>query len=648
MKLLIFLLLAILAGGYFIWAFQKRMRLIRSGRPVNRSDRPLERWRYFAAQVLRQKKIGNAPIFGIWHLFLSWGFLVLLGSSLAMLTTGLFQLQLPFVESNPVYLFMRDTALALVMVAVFGCLLRRSIKKPEWLSGNTMSYVILLLVLVIVISEGLFNAFYVMNTNCCGYSGGASWLVGATVKLLEDLPIRNGYRIQEVFWWLHFLAMFTFAVIIPNSKHLHLIFAPFNTYWHSLEPQGVLSPVVFDQDESKGQVYGAGKPEDFTWKQLLDVFSCVKCGRCNNHCPARQSNEQTKPKKLNGRLRKHLENKTGKTLDKIFEKEAIWGCTTCGGCEEVCPVSCEPISKYIDMRRYIVAGVDKEKIPEAIKRVFAGCENYGSPWGLNRKVSMGYERLKALGLPALSENSRAEYLYFIGCAAYYEESALQTAVAFGKILSQAGVNIAILEDEEFCCGETVRRMGNERLFQTLVQANMALWAKWGVKKIVTTCPHCLHTLQNEYRQFGGDYEVIPHAAFLERLLAEGRIKSRGVQRQPRVVAYHDSCYLGRHNGYYQQPRRVLQAVPGVSLAEPLRAKENSFCCGAGGGRFWLKEELPNLISPNRAKEILATGAQAFCTSCPYCKITLNAELKQLVPGEELKVVDIAEVLAASL
>ncbi len=641
MKIIIFFLLTLFSAGYFVWAVNSRYRVIKSGRPLNRSDRPHERWKYFCTQVLWQKKIRDFPIFGVFHLFFTWGFLVLLISSLDMALAGLFHVRIPFIEYNEVYLFIRDTAMALVIVGVFGCLLRRSIKKPKWLANNIMAYVILLLVLVIVISELLFNTIYFSQGTSSGISG-ASWLVLATSKLLKDLNFIIGYRAAEIVWWMHFLAMYSFLVIIPNSKHLHLVFAAFNTYWHSLDPKGALLPIQLG--EEKGQTYGANKLEDFTWKQLLDVYSCVKCGRCNNRCPAQQSGEETKPKKVNGRVRKHLENNTKKTIGEIFEKEAIWGCTTCGGCVEACPMSCEHTSKFIDMRRYIVSS--NANIPLEIKQVFKGIENYGTPWGLSRNQGIGYARINELGLPTLTENPKAEYLYFVGCTAYYNESALKAAVAFARILKSAGVNFAILGEDEGCCGETVRRMGNELLFQTMAKKNITLFGNLGVKKIITICPHCLNTLQNEYSQFGGEYEVIPHVAFLENLLSWGKLKP--LNNQPELVTFHDSCYLGRYNGFYNQPREVLQAIPGVSLTEMSRTKESSFCCGAGGGRFWMNAETGNAISINRTYEVLATGAKVLCTSCPYCQIILKEEIQRIDPDRELIIMDIAEILEASL
>lgn len=628
--------------GYFVSVVYQRYRQIKSGRPVNRSDQPRKRWKYFCTQVLWQKKIRDFPIFWVSHLFIVWGFIVLLYSSLDMVLNGLFQVQIPYVN-NAGYLLIRDTAIILVIAGVFGCLLRRIIKKPKWVKNNMMAFVILLLIMVIVVSELLFYTIQATQEGSSSLTG-AAWLVLVTSKLLKALNLNTGYNALEISWWTHFLAMFSFLLIIPRSKHFHLVLAPFNTYWHSLEHKGALLPVPLD--EEKGQTYGVNKLEEFTWKQLLDAYSCVKCGRCNNSCPAQLSGEPTKPKKVNGTVRKHLEdkNKKKKTVSHIFEKEFIWGCTTCGGCVEACPVSCEHTSKFIDMRRYIVSS--DQNVPPEIKQVFKGIENYGTPWDLARNQSVGYTQIKALRLPTLTENPQAEYLYFLGCTTYYDESALKTAVAFAKILKSTGVNFAILGEDEWCCGETVRRMGNEQLFQKTVKKNIDLWRNLGIKKILTTCPHCFNTLQNEYSQFGGHYEVIPHAAFLADLLNQGKLNP--VNSQAITVTYHDPCYLGRYNGFYNQPREILKSLPGASLIEMPRTKESSFCCGAGGGRFWQKAETENAISINRTQEALATGAKVICTTCPYCLLTLNEEIRRRDPQQEIIAMDIAELLEASL
>lgn len=676
MKMIIFFLLAIISLGFFVFEVYRRYRYITIGRAENRSDRPLERWKYFGTNVLLHKKIRKYPWFGIAHGFIMWGFVVLIFSSIDMALVGLFHIQILWIGDNAGYLFIRDFFIVLVVVGVIGCVVRHLVNKPEWLNNNWMTFVILALIQVIVISELLF---YV------------------------NLSVHAADTLREFLWWTHFLAIFAFLLIIPHSKHLHLVFAALNTYWHTLEPKGALQPV---QLGGEGEVYGVGKLEDFTWKQLLDAFSCVKCGRCNGSCPAFLCGEQLKPKRINGRLRKYIEKKASlstklknwriasaespsrasssrtnmdntfpnikssakdageKNKDKkhkgkknkddknkgtrivgdIIEEEFLWSCTTCGACMEACPVSCEHTSKIIDIRRYIVSSA--ENIPREFDQVFQGIENQGSPWRIKRNWDTDYAWAKEQGIPTLAEKPDAEYLYFVGCAPFSDELALKIAIAFAKLLVKANVDFAILDEEEWCCGETARRLGNELLFQKTAKRNIGIWHKSGIKKILTTCPHCFNTLQNEYCQFGGDYEVIPHSVFLADLLHKGKLKPEKVHNI--TATYHDPCYLGRYNGFYNEQREILKAIPGLNLVEMPRTREDAFCCGAGGGRFWVKDKEENVISKNRAEEALATSADVICTACPFCRIVLQEEITRKDLDRDIHTLDIAEILEASL
>lgn len=682
MGTIIFFLLLIISGGFFISEVYQRYTYTKLGRPEHRSDRSRERWKYFFTHVLLQKKTRDYPFFGLFHGLIVWGFLVLLLSSFNMAIAGLFHARIPLIENNLGYLFIRDTFIALVIAGVFGLIFRRIFRKPGWLHNSPIAFAILILILVIVASELLFYAVQ-MAVGESGGNLGAAWVVSAVSSLLGSLDQNMLHTLMKIFWWVHFLATFSFFFIIPYSKHLHLIFAPLNTYWHSLEPKGSLQPIQLN--EEKGQIYGVNKLEDFTWKQLFDALSCAKCGRCSEHCPAQQSGELINPKKINGRLRKYIElrarlyfkyrvrqtataGKPGaetprknildtmlmtesdrvlmakKMVGDIFEEEFIWNCTTCGGCVEACPVSIEHTAKIIDMRRCIVSG--EGDISPELKQVFNGIESRGNPWGIERNPNIGYAWARELGIPTLSEKPNAGYLYFLGCAASYDESARNAAVAFARILISAGVDFAILGEVEWCCGETARRLGNELLFQQTAKRNISSWHKLGIKKILTICSHCFNTLQNEYPQFGGDYMVIPHSAFLANLVHEGKLKP--AKRLNQIVTFHDSCYLGRYNGFYNEQREIIKAIPGVSLVEMPRTRENSFCCGAGGGRFWMGTKTGNSVSMNRAAEALVSGADVVCTACPYCLLVLKEEIQRSDLKKEIITMDIAELLESSL
>lgn len=667
-----FFILMSLSVGFFLHEVYRRYRYVKLGRPENRFDRPLERWKYFFTHVLGQKKIMNKPLFGILHAFIMGGFIVLLPGIPNMVAEGLFKTSIPYIGDNSGYLFIKDIFVALIIIGIAGSFLRRTVKKPEWLKNTPVVFVIFGLIMVIAITEVLFHGTQLALGEGASLSGAAP-LASAVSRSLTGL---NGEVIHStgVFsWWTHYLAIFSLLFIVPRSKHLHMVFAPFNTYWRSLEPKGSLSKIQFDAEKVK--TYGASKLEDFTWKQLFEAYACVKCGRCDEICPAHQSDEPIKPKRFNGRLRKHIEKKAPVLLKRkaknlkaaeqrgaedatsyknkkgvpkknligdIYEEEFIWSCATCGGCMEVCPISIEHTSRLFDMRRYIVSS--GKNVPGKVKQTLAGIENHGNPWGISRETGCDWAR--GLEMPTLSEKTDAQYLYFVGCAGSFDETARRTTTAFVNILKKAGVSFAVLGHDEWCCGETVRRMGNEHLYQKIVKKNVSLFNDLGVKKILTTCSHCYNTLKNEYPQFGGRYEVTPHPVFLANLIKEGKLKpGKSIDK---TITCHDSCYLGRYNNFYNEPREVLKSVPGVRLAEMPRSREKSFCCGAGGGRFWMKSESDNLIGQNRAKEALATGAEVICTTCPYCLATLSEEIKGKGMSNNIKTLDIAEILEMSL
>jgi Fe-S oxidoreductase/nitrate reductase gamma subunit len=666
----IFFLLAVISGGYFFYGICLRYRFTQLGRPENRFDRPMERWKCFFTNVIAQKKVREYPLFALMHFFIMCGFLILLIGMPNMVAEGLFHTSLRHFGDNMVFLFVKDMANALIIIGVLGVVTRRIFKKPVWLKNSVPTFVKLGLIFIIVLTEVFFH--------------GARFALGHDPNLMQAAPLAFAssqiftnidefaiHKSMTILWWAHFIAVFSLCFIVPNSAHLHLLFAPFNAYWHTLGPKGALRKI--ENTGTQEPVYGANKMEDFTWKQLFDAYTCVKCGRCNGQCPAQLSGETMKPKALNGRLRKHIEKRapillqksssltmehreTGATKEEksgsgknknhlageVFEEEFIWSCTTCGGCSEVCPVSIEHVPKLIDLRRYLI--LKAGKISKEQQQVFTGIAECGNPWNHNHQD--GYEWSKELWVPNLQENPQAEYLYYPGCAAIFDETAKDIAAAFVKVLEAAGVNFVVLGSLEWCCGETVRRMGNEVLFEKTVHHNIATWHKRGIKKIITTCPHCFNTLKNEYPQYGGEFDVIHHTAFLAGLLKEGKLMAN--KAFTKAVSFQDPCYLGRYNNLYSPPRDVLNGVPEIRLMEMPRSQKSSFCCGAGGGRIWTKSIEDNPITRNRIKEAMTTGAEVIGTACPFCKMVFSEAVKLEGNHTKIKVLDIAEILALTL
>jgi len=668
-QVFVFFLLAFISAGYLVRGIYLRCRYVKLGRPDMRDDHPGQRWKNFFTNIILQRKVWNYPFFALCHIFVVSGFLILLIGMPNMVAEGLFNAYIPYIGDNYGYQSVKDVFNMLIIVGVLGMLARRLIKKPQWLKNNFTAFAKLGLIFSIVLSEIFFH--------------GARHAWGQGIPLLKATPLviavsqvfagsnaENTYVYMMVLWWLHFLAVFAFCFLIPNSSHLHLVFAPFNAYWYTLAPKGALRKIPGD-----GKSFNANTLEGLTWKQLFDAYTCVKCGRCNGRCPAQLSGEDLKPKGLNARLRKHIEIRAPKLLKKkteaqidaeaaatkskakkgkkagnsksqnklvkeAYDEKYIWSCTTCGACTEVCPVSTEHLAKMIDLRRHLVLA--EGDISAEMERFFAGIAEQGNPWGRSRQGVPAWAA--ELGVPAILKKPGTEYLYYAGCAAAFEPTAQKTAAAFVRILQAAKVDFGMLGNLDWCCGETARRLGNEGLFEKAARFNIDTWRKLGIKKIITTCPHCFNTLKNEYPQFGGEFEVIHHADFLTGLLREG--KFRAGKAFAKTVTFHDPCYLGRYNDLFRQPRAVLQAVPAVQLREMPRTGKESFCCGAGGGRIWTMPTPENPITGNRFKEAVATGVEVIGTACPYCK-KVFAEAAGSA-GVKIEVLDIVEIFAESV
>ena len=326
----------------------------------------------------------------------------------------------------------------------------------------------------------------------------------------------------------------------------------------------------------------------------------------------------------------------------VIEEETVWACTTCGSCETQCPVFVEHVEKIVDMRRNLM--MMESNFPHEAQAVFKGMEKYGNPWGIGRSEADWLQ--KELAVTPLAENNEVEYLYFVGCAGTFDERNRKVTTAVIKLLQMAGVSFGILGKEQSCCGDSARRLGNEYLYQSLVAANVEQWQGYGVKKIITSCPHCLNTIKNEYPQFGGQFEVVHHSVLLAQLLAAGKLKpNKPIEAS---CTYHDSCYLGRYNDIYSEPRNVIAAIPGLKATEMERNHDKGFCCGAGGGRMWLEELIGKRINVERTEQALATGANLVVTACPYCLTMIDDGTKTKNVDETVKTKDIAEILWESV
>lgn len=634
------------------------------GKPDNRFDRIGDRLTYFLTNVVAQDKVIKDPLSGVSHIFIMWGFVVLGFGALNLAVEGLFGIPVPLIGDNLLFISLKEVFLLLVYIGVIIAVLRRTILKPNRIENSVEAFVILGLISLIVTGDLVYNgANFALGEKDTIRS--AAFFSNFVSGLLSGISPDNLRFLADGAWWIHFMAMGTMALLIPGSKHLHLAFAPANAIFHTLRPKGSLTKLDFEDETA--ETFGTNKIEEFTWKQLFDTYTCVRCGRCTEQCPAFQTGKPLDPRALHVDLREHLEEKVPlleklknagdqkpeiteneqaildkMIVDGVFSEEFIWSCTTCRACEQACPVSNEHVQKIVDMRRYMV--MTEAKMPEDVQRTF-NCYKSGNPWKLPRG-SRG-DWMNGLDVPAWSQDT--EYLLYVGCAGAYDERAKKVSTALVNVLKAAGVNFGVLGNDEPCCGETIRRLGNEFEFQQLAEGNVELFKELGVKKIITLCPHCFNSLRNDYPDFGGDFEVAHHSEFLTQLIHSGKLKIDTPFKAK--VVYHDGCYLGRHNDVFEAPRSVLGAIPGLTLTEMNRNRDSAFCCGAGGGRNWMEEEVGNgkqRINETRTKEALETGAEVIATACPYCLTMMLDGTKANNAEEQVRTLDIAEILAQSL
>ena len=646
------------------FVFHRRViGLVLLGEKENLFDRPIVRLAGFAAIVLGQRKVLQRfaiarDMAGLGHAMVFYGFLSFL------LSYGIFifgdSAWRPFSEKLltakgvEVYLSYLDVMAAGILVALGWAVVRRWLVRPSRLrfdlTRSPDAVLIVFLISSLMVLTLLAEAFYVAE------GGGGPHAEALVGKAIGDwfvdlgLGLDAANALQGVSWWLHLLVILGFGIYIPFSKHMHMVAAPVNAYFRSLEPRGAMAPIDLETAEH----FGAGRVQDFTWKQLLDGYACAVCGRCTNSCPANLTGKSLSPMHIVEDLKEYLIENAAQAKDgsepqqpligfaRITE-EAIWDCVSCGACMEECPVTVQHVPTIMDMRRHLV--LEESKVPETAMNALLSMEQRGHPWRGTQYSRTDWAH--DLDVKTLSEHPQAEVLLWVGCTPALETRSQSVARSMVRVLRAAKVDFAILGEEERCTGDPARRLGNEYLFQVMAQQNIETLNAYGVNTVVTLCPHCFNTMRNEYPQLGGNYEVLHYSQFVDRLIRDGKLLP--VKPVPGEVAYHDSCFLGRHNGIYDEPRRIAKAIPGLKLVEMKpHCRQQGFCCGAGGGHMWLEESGGNKINHTRTDHFLGTGAGTVGVSCPFCLQMLNEgiEAKGLQGQREAK--DLLEILAESL
>jgi Fe-S oxidoreductase len=634
-------------------------KVILRGRAEHRFDHLAERIRHALGIVFAQRSVFKArPLISLLHAAIFYGFVFYFLVNFIDLLEGFTPLRARGGIWNGFNLA-GDLLTTAILIGVIGLILRRRLVRPQdfvyaanvplhpdarptisrdsaIVSGFILVHVgcRLMLKATQLAHEGP-DPFQPVATLLSAVYGGAS-------PTLIDVGV-------HAFWWGSLGAILLFIPYFPLSKHIHLFLAPVNLALKK-DKAGVLQPMDFEKEE----VFGAAKLEDFSWPRLLDAYSCIMCNRCQDVCPATNTGKALSPAAILVNERMELNNiftdfAAGKEsprplLDFALNEEAAWACTTCNACVEICPVGNEQMLHIIDVRRERV--LSAAEFPNGLKNTFNHMERAGNPWGIAPDERMAWAKDLPFPIPTLEQKSRPDVLYWVGCAAAFDPRAQKIARSMAELLHAAGVDWAVIGKSEKCTGDPARRTGNEYLFAQMAEENVALLNEIKPPVIVTHCPHCLHTIDNEYPQFGGHFTVKHHSQFIAELIRNGRITLDG--DGARAVTYHDPCYLGRHNGIFDSPRGLIEST-GAKLIEPGRNRSNSFCCGAGGGQFWKEEEKgKERVNTNRYRELKQTGAKTIATGCPFCMRMMTEETAKEEEGSAPELFDIAEIVARSL
>ena len=652
--------------------YQRVLKLVLLGRPQSRFDQPLRRVLGAIPPVFGQTKVlqsvSRRDLAGLGHVVIFWGFLSFTTSYVIFIYGDLVWRALAedsaerplstivLTETGVHWLSSYIDVLAgLLLAALAWAVWRRWVSRPQRLrfdlTRNLDSVVVVVLTGSLMMWTLLTEGFYVAS----GETGPETNVpLGSAVGSLmtaAGVTEASAGILQQVTWWAHLLTILAFGVYIPLSKHVHLIGAPLSFLLRDLEPRGALSTPA---DLETAEVFGAAGVRDFTRKELLDGYACAVCGRCTDACPANISGKILSPMHIIEDLKEHLveagpavaaggdDRQTKPLVGGRISEEALWDCLTCGACEQVCPVGVEHLDTIVDMRRNLV--MERSKMPESAMDALTSLEQRGHPW--RGTTSSRTDWAEGMDVKTLADHPEAEVLLWVGCTAALEKRGQSVVRALASVLKRAGVDFAILGAEETCTGDPARRMGNEYLYQMLAGQNIQTLDRYGVKKIVTLCPHCFNNIKNEYPHLGGDYEVMHYSELVAELIDRGKI--RPLATVDATVAYHDSCYLGRMNGVYEQPRRIAEAIPGVRLVEMERRRERGFCCGAGGGHMWMEESRGSRVNHMRTDQFLETEADTVGVSCPFClqMFTEGIEAKQLQSTKQAR--DIIEVLDESM
>jgi Fe-S oxidoreductase len=685
LKRVVFAALLLAATGAFAWTLRRFTRMVLAGRPEDRFDRIPDRLRSVLDYFLGQKKViedipipakraGSllAALGSRHHLFIFWGFLLITVGTIEIFIQGLFpSFSFALVIGDwaaGALASAIDVANLIVLGMIVFAFVRRMALQPRLIPMSRDAGIILGGIGTLMISHFGIHGFGAL----AGHPGAGAEASGpiseGIAHLFESMNAGAAGVIAEVSYWIHVTTLLLFLNYLLYSKHSHILAALPNIFFRNLGARGVLPKLNLEADDMAATGI-VSEYKDFSWKSLMDTYACTECARCSNSCPAYNTGKPLSPMHVvhdvRDDLKAHMPDRG--PLDALLDRmqhgdhaepegqpvplvggrtteDVLWSCTTCGACQEVCPVFIDQPTLILEMRRNLV--LLQEKVPPDLARTFKNLEQNGNPWGIGADKRMDWANGRARPVPTLDDKPNAEYLLWVGCAGAYDDRIKKQTLALVDILEEGGVDFAVLGLEEGCTGDPARRSGNEMLYQMQAQQNVETMNAKAVKKVITACPHCLHTIRNEYPQLGGNFEVKHHTQVIQELVESGRVqvhKEDGVRK----VTFHDPCYLGRWNGEYDAPRAALDLV-GDPRVEPPRNREQGFCCGAGGGRMWMEEKIGTRVNHNRVDELLATGAGTIATACPFCTIMVRDGVSDRGAEEKVQVLNVSEVVARSM
>ncbi len=670
-----FLLLVaiVVGGGLFLRDATRLYRLLRLGTPENRTDHPVERtvsWIYY---VLGQARLLTRTYPGVMHAFIFWGFLVITIGTIEQLGRGLWSgFSIPLLSDSGIFLFAVDLFQLLVLVGIAMALYRRIVVKPWYLNLSGDAIIILSMISTLMITAFLAAGFLFASSTGTPPRFEHRWafIGSALASAFQGVGLQAALTAHIVFWWAHIITLLAFLAYLPHSKHLHIVTSPFNVWFRRMTPKGQLPYINVEAALEKEEPVGISEITHLSWKDLLDTYTCTECGRCTSECPASISGKPLSPKDLILNLRHYLlekgpellpepqagevattaahaaaEQATRAMVGEIITDEVLWDCTTCRACVDACPVFIDHVPKIVGMRRHLV--MEESRFGKDLQGLFENLEAAGNPWRFARSKRADWA--EGLGVPTIEEVPDAEVLYWVGCFGSYDDRSKKVAQAFSRLMQRAGVSFAILGKSENCTGDPARRAGNEYLYETMAKENvetLKVATDDGAKTIVSACPHCYNTIADEYKQFGGNFRVMHHTQFLAELVAQGKLTPELPLDQ--AISYHDPCYLGRYHDTYDEPRQVLESIPGVSLKEIQPCREKAMCCGAGGGHAFMEETRGRRINHIRLEQTMAVGPERVATACPYCLMMFEDATGAKGVSDSLPVQDVAELVEQSL